>query len=123
MALILLIDDDVDLVEINQALLQKKGHRVITAYNVADGYARLNKEKPDLVILDVMMEEPDDGFALAQRIRREKNPVPIIMLTSVAKVTGMKFDKDDAMVPVNEYFEKPVPADVLLAAVAKYVKG
>jgi hypothetical protein len=44
------------------------------------------------------------------------------MLTSVSKVTGMKFDKDDEMVPVNEFFEKPVAKEKLLEAVKKYIK-
>jgi two-component SAPR family response regulator len=82
----------------------------------------LKKEKPDLLILDVMMQEADDGFAMAQQIRREKNKVPIIMLTSVSKVTGMTFGKDADMVPVNEFFEKPITRDQLLQAVKKYIK-
>jgi len=104
MAKILLVDDDRDFVEINKMLLEKEGYQILVGYNPDEGYELLTKEKPDLLILDVMMVEPDDGFAMAQKIRREKNNVPIIMLTSVSKVTGMKFDKDDEMVPVNEFF-------------------
>jgi len=98
MAKILLVDDDRDFVEINRMLLEKEGYKIVVAYNPSEGYKLLASEKPDLLILDVMMVEPDDGFAMAQRIRREKNNIPIIMLTSVSKVTGMKFDKDDEMV-------------------------
>lgn len=122
MAKILLVDDDRDFVEINKMLLEKEGYKIVVAYNPSEGYKLLASEKPDLLILDVMMVEPDDGFAMAQRIRREKNNIPIIMLTSVSKVTGMKFDKDDEMVPVNEFFEKPLAKDKLLKAVKKYVK-
>jgi DNA-binding response OmpR family regulator len=122
MAKILLVDDDKDFVEINKMLLEKEGHNILVAYNPTDAYELLNQEKPDLLILDVMMVEPDDGFAMAQKIRKEKNNVPIIMLTSVSKVTGLKFDKDDEMVPVNEFFEKPVPKEKLLQAVKKYIK-
>lgn len=122
MAKILLVDDDKDFVEINKMLLEKEGYKIVVGYNPTEGYALLTKEKPDLLILDVMMVEPDDGFAMAQKIRREKNNVPIIMLTSVSKVTGMKFDKDEEMVPVNEFFEKPVAKEKLLEAVKKYIK-
>jgi DNA-binding response OmpR family regulator len=122
MAKILLVDDDVDFVEINTTVLAKEGYQVLSAHSPQDGMDLLKKEKPDLLILDVMMQEADDGFAMAQQIRREKNKVPIIMLTSVSKVTGMTFGKDADMVPVNEFFEKPITRDQLLQAVKKYIK-
>ncbi len=122
MAKILLVDDDKDFVDINRTHLEKHGYTVVAGHNPQDGMALLHQEKPDLVILDVMMEEADDGFAMAQKIRKEGNKVPIIMLTSVAKITGQSYGKDSAMVPVNEFFEKPVSADKLLAAIKKYVK-
>jgi DNA-binding response OmpR family regulator len=122
MAKILLIDDDTDLVAINKTLLEKDGHQVVFAHNPKDGMEALHRENPDLLILDVMMEEADDGFALAQKIRREGNHLPILMLTSVAKVTGMKFGKDNEMVPVNEFMEKPIPAETLRKTVKKLLK-
>jgi len=82
----------------------------------------LKKYKPDLLVLDVMMEEPDDGFAMAQKIRLEKIKIPIIMLTSVSKITGLKYGKDKEMVPVDEFLEKPVAAETFLKTVKKYVK-
>ncbi len=121
MKIVLLVDDDRDFVEINRTLLEKAGYKVVCGYNPKEGMDLLKKEKPDLMILDVMMEEPDDGFALAQKIRKEGNKVPIIMLTAISKISGMKFGKDKEMVPVNEFFEKPVAADKLLAAIKKYV--
>ena len=122
MAKVLLIDDDVDFVAINQILLEKEGYQVVSAHNLKDGWVALQTERPDLLILDVMMEEPDDGFAMAQKIRREGNTIPILMLTSVGKVTGMKFGKDPEMVPVNEFLEKPVPAETLKKIVKKLLK-
>ena len=122
MAKILLVDDDNDFVQINKAFLEKDGHKIIFAYNPEDGFKLLTSEKPDLLILDVMMQEPDDGFAMAQKIRREKIKVPIIMLTSVSKVTGLKFGKDEKLVPVDEFLEKPVSGDLLLKTVKKHLK-
>lgn len=122
MAKILLVDDDTDFVEINRTLLEKQGYKVVAGHNPKDGMELLKKEKPDLLILDVMMEEADDGFAMAQKIRREGNKIPIIMLTSIAKITGQTYGKDNAMVPVDEFFEKPVQAEKLLKAVKKYLK-
>lgn len=122
MAKILLVDDDNDFVQINKTFLEREGHSVIAAYNPDEGMKMLKKEKPDLLILDVMMQEPDDGFAMAQKIRREKIQIPIIMLTSISKVTGQQYGKDDKMVPVDEFLEKPVAGDVLLKAVKKHLK-
>lgn len=122
MAKILLVDDDDDFIQLNKSLLEKQGHKVTFAYNPEDGMAAIKKQKPDLVILDVMMIEPDDGIAMAQKMKHEKLNIPVIMLTSISKVTGLQFGKDSEMVPVNEFFEKPVPADVLLNAVKKYVR-
>ncbi len=65
-----------------------------------------------------MMEQPDDGIAMAQDLRRAGSAVPIIMLTSVGQVTGMKYDRDNDLVPVDVFFEKPVRPDDLLKAVA-----
>ena len=122
MAKILLVDDDIDFVQINKTFLEREGHKIISACNPDDGMKMLKSEKPDLLILDVMMQEADDGFAMAQKIRREKIDVPIIMLTSIAKVTGQQYGKDDKMVPVDEFLEKPVSADVLIKAVKKHLK-
>ena len=73
---------------------------------------------PDLLILDVMMEEPDDGFVMARELRRSGWTTPIVMLTSVGKVTGMPFGADPDVVPVDAFLEKPVRPAVLLETVA-----
>lgn len=117
---VLLVDDDKDFVEVNRTLLEGNGYEVIFAYNPEDGMNLLETEKPEVMVLDVMMQEPDDGFAMAQKIRRNGNQIPIVMLSSISKVSGAKFEKNDEMLPVNEFLEKPVKADVLLAAIRKY---
>jgi len=116
-AKILLVDDDPDLVEDCRLILEKAGHQVLAAYNAPEGKAALLREKPDLLILDVMMESPDDGIALAQELRREGHRLPILMLTSISKVTGMTFGPDGEMVPVDAFQEKPVAPKRLMALV------
>jgi DNA-binding response OmpR family regulator len=71
------------------------------------------------MLLDVMMEQPDDGIAMAQELRRAGHRLPILMLTSVGRVTGMRFDRDDDLVPVDIFLEKPVRPEELLAAVRR----
>ena len=114
MAKILIVDDDPDIVEAGTLILQREGHTIKAAYSRAEGMAAVTSFAPDLMILDVMMEQPDDGFAMAQELRRQGRNFPIIMLTSVASASGLAFGKDAEMVPVDEFQSKPVePADLV----------
>ena len=79
------------------------------------------EKKPDLIILDVMMDEPDDGFFLAQKFRKEKFNGPIIMYTSVSKSIGMEFGASE-IVPVDDFIEKPIAPDVLVDKVEKHLQ-
>ena len=115
---IAIIDDDPDILDVSNIVLTSKGYEVVTALNPDDGYKLIKDQKPDLIILDVMMNEPDDGFFLAQKLRREKIDTPIIMYTSVSKALGINFGKSD-MVPVDEYVEKPISPDELIEKVQK----
>jgi DNA-binding response OmpR family regulator len=116
-AKILIVDDDVDLVEDCRLVLEHAKHVVVAAHNVGDGKAAVAREKPDLVILDVMMDQPDDGIVMAQELRREGVRTPILMLTSIAKVTGLSYDRSADFVPVDAFQEKPVSPKQLLATV------
>lgn len=118
MSLIAIIDDDPDIIDATSLVLMANGYTVATANNPTDGYKLIKDKTPDLIILDVMMTEPDDGFFLAQRIRRDGLKTPILMYTSVSKALGFEFGKSD-MVPVDDFVEKPVSADVLLDKVQK----
>lgn len=120
MALIAVIDDDLDIREASELVLTSKGHKVITATNPKDGYNLIKNNKPDLIILDVMMDEPDDGFFLAQKLRRDKITTPIIMYTSVSKAIGMDFGAGE-LVPVDEFVEKPITPEVLIQKVEKFL--
>ncbi len=117
MAKILIVDDDPDVVETIQLVLEKEGHQIATAGNRADGMAAVDTFKPDLLVLDVIMEQPDDGFAMAQELRRKACKSKILMLTSISRVTGLPYDRDDAMVPVDAYCEKPIHPAKLVAKV------
>jgi DNA-binding response OmpR family regulator len=118
MAKIAIIDDDPDIVDASTLVLQSKGYTVITAFNPTDGYKIVTEEIPDLIILDVMMIEPDDGFFLAQKFRKMNINTPIIMYTSVSKSLGMEFGPSE-IVPVDEFVEKPVSPETLVDKVEK----
>jgi DNA-binding response OmpR family regulator len=117
MAKILVVDDDPDVVEATRLFLERQGYAVACAYSRQEGMKAIAAETPDLVILDVMMEQHDDGFTMAQQLRREGFRKPILMLTSIGKVTGLAYGIDKEMVPVDAFQEKPVDPQVLLAKV------
>jgi DNA-binding response OmpR family regulator len=118
MALIAIIDDDPDIIEASSLVLKSKGYEVVTAGNPDDGYKIVKENDPALIILDVMMDEPDDGFFLAQKFRKEGIQKPIIMYTSVSKTMGMEYGESE-MVPVDEFIEKPISPDELIEKIEK----
>lgn len=116
---ILIVDDDPDIIEAGRLVLEREGYEVEGAPSRADGMKKLEEVKPDLLILDIMMEEPDDGLRMARQIRKAGHTLPIIMLTSVNAAMGLNIDKDEEMVPVDEFQPKPVDPQTLIAKVKK----
>ncbi len=122
---VLLVDDDPDFVEANSIVLEASGFEVISAPGGAEGLKRVSEDSPDIVVLDVMMESTDEGFAVARDIRRKLHSrIPIIMLTSVGKVTGFEYRPEEHpdFFPVDVFLEKPVPPTVLVNKIRELVK-
>ena len=123
---VLLVDDEVDFVEINKAALESKGYEVIPAYNGKEGLEKALKEKPDIIILDVMMTTKTEGFDVARELRKHKEmkDVPIIMLTAIRERMDIKWEiqPDEEWLPVTEFLEKPVPPDKLVEKVEEMLK-
>ncbi len=117
----MIIDDDIDLVEALRLTLEDASFEVIDAQEGQKGLDKMIKEKPDLVILDVMMGTQDEGFHIAYQMRNndEIKDIPIIMLTAVGQETGFSFDKDkdEDFLPVEEFIEKPVDPEKLIEIV------
>ncbi|MCL5734539.1 MAG: response regulator [Actinobacteria bacterium] len=123
MTKILIVDDDPDMVEAGRIVLEAKGYEVVSAATAPQGLSVLEEANPDLMILDVMMEEPDDGIRMARDVRRKGLDLPIIMLTSVNVAMGLQIDKDEEMVPVDEFVEKPVTPQALVAKVEQLLSA
>ena len=116
---ILIIDDDPDFVAVTTAILETKQYNVRFAHNPEDGFAELEKEAPDAIILDVMMGKGADGFIFARKIRKDARfaEMPILMMTSMREQTGFDFPGErihDKFLPVDDYVEKGVEPEVLL---------
>lgn len=124
---ILIIDDDIDLVEAMRVTLESVGFEVIDAQEGNRGMEKLRQEKPDLVLLDVMMAHLDEGFQLAYQIRSEEDikDTPVVILTAVGNQTGFTFDpnKDEDFLPVQAFLEKPVNPRDLIDTVRQYVRA
>ena len=120
---IMIIDDDIDLVEAMRITLETDNYEVIDAQEGQKGLEIMKKEKPDLLILDVMMGTLDEGFHIAYQIRNDEaiKDIPILMITAVGAQTGFEFDmqRDEDFLPVNEFIEKPVNPQVLLYTVKR----
>ncbi len=112
---ILLVDDDDVFVEAVSAVLESQ-YRVRRAANGTEGLEMIAEERPDVVILDVMMDYLSEGFEVARKLRNDPATVdlPIIMLTGVDQVYNVRMEVDESWVPCELYLEKPVaPGDLL----------
>ncbi len=115
---ILLIDDDPDFVEATVKVLKSQPYEVIVASNGKEGLAKAKKEKPDLVLLDILMPVVD-GFAVADEFNKNRTlrKIPVIALTSFSEAMGQPFPFQ-----VAEYVNKPVSPRDLLDKVEKHLK-
>ncbi len=118
MARILIVDDDRDIVEACRLFLEREGHTLAAAYSRGGGMRAVAEWPPDLLILDVMMEQPDDGIVMARDLRRLGWKMPIVILTSLGKVAGLGCGADPDVVPVDAFLDKPVRPAVLVSTVA-----
>lgn len=119
---ILIVDDDPDFVAITKAILETKEYEVRFAYDPDEGFAKLEGEIPDMLILDVMMGRGAGGFVLARKIRKDSrfDNVPILMLTSMTEQTGFSIPGQrisDKFLPVDDYIEKGIKPHELLEKV------
>jgi CheY-like chemotaxis protein len=124
---ILVIDDDPDMVEALSMPLESHGYRVSHAANGDLGLMLVKELKPDLIILDVMMETATAGFQVSLALRSPDpqseyaayKGIPILMLTSIHSTTPLRFGPDQDYLPVDAFIDKPVDPDKLVAQVGK----
>ena len=123
--LVVIVDDDYDFLEINRMILERAGYRVMTASEPGEALAKMENEKPDLIITDLMMTNLDSGFSFSSTIKSDLRfaDVPIIISTSVSSALGLDFrprtSEEMAQMNVDAYFDKPLDARKLLAKVAE----
>jgi len=118
---ILLVDDDADFVDVNKAVLENHGFDVVASFSAREGLGKVRFEQPDLIVLDLLMERHDAGFAFAKAVKADPvyRKIPILMLTAVAGMTGYDFSQalDGYWMKTDAYANKPIPPEELIKQV------
>ncbi|MEE9443199.1 MAG: response regulator [candidate division Zixibacteria bacterium] len=143
---VLVVDDDVNTVKFLSVALEENGYEPIQAYNGKEGLEKVLNEKPDLVLLDVMMPKKT-GFVLFKQLRRDDNfkDLPVIMLTGVAEVLegldsqsgdteerpydtlrekmrqAIKEMRDEGLVKPNMFIDKPIDPELVIEKVRELI--
>lgn len=121
MALILVVDDDPIFVKATTAILESHGYSVSSAANRDEGLSKIKEEKPDLVLLDVMMDWILDGVSVSREMmeQRELRRIPIIMVTSILDSEYRGAFPQDEYLHIDSWLNKPCPPEKLISEVEK----
>ena len=124
-ATILVVDDDPDFAQIVTRILRANGYRVRTAASGAAAWREMQAERPDLVLLDVMMTTVLDGLGVSQRMREDPalRDVPIVMVSSIADTEYASVFPTDQYVHMDAWISKPVDPQSLLRMVRQHLHG
>ncbi len=119
---IMIVDDDPDFVEITRLILTKEGYEVSSASSGEQAYRLMKAQRPDLVLLDVMMATPLDGVDLARRIAADPvlRRTPVIMISSIDSSQYAALLPDDLHIPIDVWISKPIDPDQLLKTIRRF---
>jgi len=124
---ILVVDDDPDILDALTIILESRGYEVVTAWDGIEALASLRAEKPDLMILDLLMPKMD-GFAVLKELQDGRwskyRQTPILVLSSVREeASRRRYELETALqFDVDDYVEKPISPDILLERVGKLLR-
>ncbi len=124
-AKILIVDDDPDFVEYTRTVLETAGYRVVSAGNSDQGMRVLEREQPDLVVLDVIMSSILDGLSMSQRMAEDPAlmHVPIVMVTSIANTDYLALFPTDESIHIDAFLTKPIAPSELLRQINRLLDG
>ena len=124
---ILVVDDDPNFVVVMKSVLESKGYNVEAAYDSKEAMEKIERLKPDLILLDIMMEKLTDGFNICYKLKHdpEMKNIPVLAVSAITERTGFKFSPatDGEYFEADDYVEKPVKPTDLLERVEKLLKG
>lgn len=123
---ILIIDDDADYLFQMELQVRNFGYEVITASSQEEGEKVLDTLKPDLAIVDLMMESKDSGFILSYKIKKKYPDVPVIIASAVTAETGLGFsvetEDDRRWIKADKFLEKGLRPDQLHREINKLLR-
>jgi CheY-like chemotaxis protein len=121
---ILIVDDDADLVFAIRMVLKSAGYLVEEASNGVEGLAKMRAHLPDLVLMDVMMANPLDGYYTTQEIAEDPQlrNVPILMMSSITSTQYVSSFPTDQYLQIVEFIPKPIEPSALLAKIKAVLK-
>ena len=116
---ILIVDDEVQLVEMVKMRLEAAGYETISAYDGQDGFDKARKDKPDLIILDLMLPKMD-GYKVCGLLKNDArySKIPIIMFTARVQEEDVRLGKD---LGAEEYVTKPFDPKILLSKIKELI--
>jgi CheY-like chemotaxis protein len=122
---VLVVDDEIDFVELIQMRLKSDGYEVITANNGKDALDRVKKDKPDAILLDIMMPETD-GLSVLKEIRQKDKRIPIFIVTAFSNEEKIKtageFDASGFIIKTQDLGEE-LKAIAIAIDIAEKFKG
>ncbi|MFB0536983.1 MAG: formate/nitrite family transporter [Anaerolineae bacterium] len=120
---ILVVDDDRDFVDLTSMILTKEGYEVVSAADGEQALQTMEEERPDLVLLDVMMATPLEGVSVARKMAADADlkAVPIIMISSIDSSRHAALLPDDLHIPTDAWISKPVDPDHLLRTIQRFL--
>lgn len=120
---ILVVDDDPDFLSICRTILEAEAYQVVEAANGDQALELMHRDKPDLVLLDVMMSTTLEGVDVCRELRSDPDlkDVPIIMISSIATSEYAAEFPDEEHIPIDTWISKPIQPAVVLNIVKRFV--
>ncbi len=125
---ILVIDDDLEFSDAVKDLLKLAKYDVVIASDAKEGKEKFLSEKPDLILLDIMMDTPVDGFSLCHEIKTSgkdwEKDIPVIFVSAVKEKFGSRYSftgEQEGWRGPDDYLDKPVKPEELLACIKKHL--
>lgn len=123
--IVLLVDDDVDFLFQKKMELEEAGYTVVTAEGRRKATEVIAQTRPDVVVLDLMMEDTDAGFVLSHEIKKKYNDLPIVMVTAVTSHAGIEFQSitqsEKSWIKADKILTKPIRTEQLIREIERLV--
>jgi CheY-like chemotaxis protein len=122
---VMIVDDDPDFHEWVRSFLQEAGYTIVSAYSEREGLDLARRQRPDVILVDIIMQTTTDGFDFCREARHdpELKHTPLLGVSAIEKVIGVPYppDMDPSLFPVDAYLSKPVTPEKLLEELKKLI--